>query len=77
MKLDEAIKHAEEVAENKEKAIKLAKCNPDHPMLSMSEKGITEYKKCINKYRQLAKWLRELKAYREMYHAENIDNYLR
>ena len=65
MTLEEAIKHAEEVAENKEKAIKLAKGNPDHPMLSMSEKGITEYKKCINEHRQLAEWLKELKAYRE------------
>lgn len=28
-------------------------------------------------FRQLAKWLEELKAYRNMYHAENIDNCVR
>ncbi len=28
-------------------------------------------------FRQLAKWLEELRAYRNMYHAENIDNCLR
>lgn len=65
MTLDEAIKHAEEVAENKEKAIKLAKGNPEHPMLSMSEKGITEYKKCINEHRQLAEWLWDYKRLKE------------
>ena len=63
--LDEAIIYAEEVAENKEKAINLAKGNPDHPMLSMSEKGITEYKKCINEHRQLAEWLRDYKRLKE------------
>ena len=71
MTIEEAIKHAEEVAENKEKAVKLAKCNPDHPMLSMSEKGITEYKKCINEHHQLAEWLKELKERREKESCEN------
>lgn len=28
-------------------------------------------------FRQLAKWLEELRAYRNMYHANNIDNCLR
>lgn len=28
-------------------------------------------------FRQLAKWLEELKAYRNMYHADNVDNCLR
>ncbi len=28
-------------------------------------------------FRQLAEWLKELKAYRKMYHADNVDNYLR
>ena len=65
MTLDEAIIHAEEVAKNKEKAIKLAKCNPENPMLSMSEKGINEYKQCISEHRQLAEWLKELKMLRE------------
>lgn len=28
-------------------------------------------------FRQLAKWLEELRAYRNMYHADNVDNCLR
>ncbi|MBO7732908.1 MAG: hypothetical protein J6S67_10155 [Methanobrevibacter sp.] len=28
-------------------------------------------------FRQLAKWLEELRAYRKLYHADNIDNCLR
>lgn len=28
-------------------------------------------------FRQLAKWLEELRAYRKMYHADNVDNCLR
>lgn len=28
-------------------------------------------------FRQLAKWLEELRAYRNMYHVENVDNCLR
>ena len=28
-------------------------------------------------FKQLAKWLKELKAYRKMYHTDNVDNYLR
>ena len=28
-------------------------------------------------FRQLAKWLEELKAYREMYHKEHVDDCLR
>ena len=28
-------------------------------------------------FRQLAKWLVELRAYRNMYHADNVDNFLR
>lgn len=28
-------------------------------------------------FRQLEKWLKELRAYREMYHREHVDDYLR
>jgi hypothetical protein len=28
-------------------------------------------------FRQLAKWLEELRAYRNMYHTDNVDNCLR
>ena len=53
MTLDEAIKHAEEVAEGHEKI----KCI----------KAVTlEECKCAEEHRQLAEWLKELKMYREM-----------
>ena len=52
MTLDEAIKHAEEVAEGHEKI----KCI----------KAVTlEECKCANEHRQLAEWLKELKQLRE------------
>ena len=61
MTLDEAIKHCEEVAEQNEKESKLW------------EGGVTEAFKqkeqklceCASEHRQLAEWLRELKALKE------------
>ena len=61
MKLDEMIKHCEEVAEQNEKESKLW------------EGGVTEAFKqkeqklceCASEYRQLAKWLKELKEYKD------------
>ena len=54
MTLDEAIKHAEQVADDHDKIKKI--------------KAVTEYEcQCAAEHRQLAKWLRELKAYRQMY----------
>ena len=32
---------------------------------------------CAKEHRQLAKWLRELKAYRKMYREQHQDDYLR
>lgn len=58
MTLEEAIKHAEEVAsENKAEATKIAR----------EKKPFLEYarcKQCANDHEQLAEWLKELKALR-------------
>ncbi len=60
MTLEEAIKHVEEVAELWENRYKF------YAQHDMSE---CEYsyrsRKCANEHRQLAKWLKELKKYRE------------
>lgn len=56
MTLDEAIEHAEEVADEKEKEGKLL-CN--------SEAGSTGCLKCAEEHRQLVEWLKELKQLRE------------
>lgn len=57
MSLDEAIKHAEEVAEDKE--INVENQDPLFP------NDIEECKKCAEEHRQLAEWLKELKQYKE------------
>ena len=55
--LDEAIKHCEEVAKNQEQcAEKIDKLGCDS----------TSIRKCAKEHRQLAEWLRELKAYKEL-----------
>lgn len=64
MTLDEAIAHAEQVADDHDRIKKI--------------KAVTEYEcKCAAEHRQLAKWLRELKAYRQMYREQNANNHLR
>lgn len=55
MTLDEAIKHCEEVAEEKENEGKL---------LCQSEVASIGCLTCANEHRQLAEWLKELKAWR-------------
>jgi len=55
MTIDEAIKHAEEVAEANERL-----CETIHPSLQWSDYG-----KCAAEHRQLAEWLKELKQLRE------------
>lgn len=63
MTLDEAIKHAEEVAKRKESDLKVYEgINEDRPLFLKEE---NECKKCAEEHRQLAEWLRELKAVRE------------
>ena len=56
MTLDEAIKHAEEVAEEKENEGKL---------LCQSEGASIGCLTCAKEHRQLAEWLKELKRLRE------------
>lgn len=56
MTLDEAIKHCEEVAEKQENKFSIS-----GEFLGNN----VDCKKCAKEHRQLAEWLRELKAYRE------------
>ena len=58
MTLDEAIKHAEEVAEEKEK-------NAYNLYDAQKYEESRECIWCAEEHRQLAEWLKELKAYRE------------
>jgi hypothetical protein len=59
MTLDEAIKHAEEVAEEKEKEAWEAQLQEEY-------KTIKSCKECAKEHRQLAEWLKELRFYRTM-----------
>lgn len=59
MTLDEAIKHCEEVAEEKDKSVELYRA------VKATEGLITKCENCAKEHRQLAEWLRELKAYKE------------
>ena len=72
MTIDEAIKHAEEVAEENSKSYEewLACKNRGNVGWSKSDieavdKSIEQCKKCAEEHRQLAEWLKELKAHRE------------
>ena len=58
MTLDEAIKHAEEVAEEKEKEAWEVQLQEEY-------KTIKSCKECAEEHRQLAEWLKELKQLRE------------
>lgn len=65
MTIDEAIKHAEEVADKKkrekQKWDKWLESDSDHR--AVAEKASCEL--CAAEHRQLAEWLKELKAHRE------------
>ena len=69
MDLDEAIQHCEEVADEKEEdAILYHNCATYKQ--NLYEKGLAENtekecRACAEEHRQLAEWLKELKAYRE------------
>lgn len=63
MTLEEAIKHCEEVAEEKEKeAYEIVAWIGDYDNLNYNS-----CRECASEHRQLAKWLKELKAYRKAY----------
>lgn len=59
MTLDEAIKHAEEVAEKKEEEAWEAQLQEEY-------RKIKPCKECAKEHRQLAEWLKELRFYRTM-----------
>lgn len=59
--IDEAIKHCEEVAEAEERSAKLHQ-RPDRGVKG-SGKRYLSCLECANDHRQLAEWLRKLKAY--------------
>ena len=76
MTLDDAIKHAEEVAEEQEKAAKewhenqVRKCE----LILFAEMDYThenECKKCADEHRQLAEWLKEFKRLLEQQSSED------
>lgn len=72
MTLDEAIKHAEEVAEQNE-----GLCERIHPAMQLSNYG-----KCAEEHRQLAEWLKDYKRLLEQEPYTEIDrqaviNYIR
>ena len=66
MTIDEAIKHAEEVAEKQEKSAKewhenqLRKCDL-FPFADMDYTHENECKKCAEEHKQLAEWLKDYK----------------
>lgn len=64
MTLDEAIKHAEEVAEAEERRAKLYQ-RPDRGVKG-SGKRYLNCIECAEEHRQLAEWLKELKFYRKI-----------
>ena len=62
MTLDEAIKHAEEVAYQKDLE---SGFETDNERYAMTDKERTACKECADEHRQLAEWLRELKRLKE------------
>ena len=68
MTLDEAIKHAEEVArQNEEDAIIYSNCKNHKKNLyeiGLAENAEKRCCKCAEEHRQLAEWLKELKRLR-------------
>jgi hypothetical protein len=59
MTLNEAIKHCEDVARQKDME---SEFHTDNERYTMTEDERTECKKCAVEHRQLADWLRELRA---------------
>lgn len=68
--LESAIKHCEEVAEKNEEECKnwaygASQINDDENRKKQYQKHAEMWHECASEHRQLAEWLRELKAYRE------------
>jgi hypothetical protein len=69
MTIDEAIKHCEEVAEKQEitaksNLIEIDKIKADGILRLYDADEYESCMKCVAEHRQLAEWLKELKAYR-------------
>lgn len=70
MTLEEAIKHCEEVAEKKEEECKnwaygSSQINDDENRKKQYQKHAEMWHECAEEHRQLAEWLKKLKAYEE------------
>jgi len=67
MTIDEAIKHAEEVAEEQIESAKIWERYPESKYEHhLARKAYNSCKECAEEHRQLAEWLKELKMYREI-----------
>lgn len=64
MTIDETIKHYDEVAEAEERSAKLHQ-RPDRGVKGSGKRYLSCIE-CAKEHRQLAGWLRELKAYKEL-----------
>jgi len=62
MNLDSAIQHCEEVAYQKDLE---SGFETDNERYAMTDKERADCKECASEHRQLADWLKELKAYKE------------
>jgi len=76
MTLDEAIKHAEEVAEKNEEeceswAYGASQINDDENRKKQYQKHAEMWRECAEEHRQLAEWFKELKQLREQQSCEN------
>lgn len=70
MSIDEAIKHCEEVAQEKERHLKVYEnMDEDRPLFKEEE---NECKECAAEHRQLADWLKELKSFKEKDEAKAV-----
>ena len=72
MTIDEAIKHAEEVADVCEFEARKYDMTDAYESHVVCQEG-----KCAEEHRQLAEWLKELRAFRKIYHEEYVDDCLR
>ncbi len=85
MNLDEAIKHCEEVVEEQKELYRLCPASESEIFHCDGTKDCKTLKngknkgcqKCAKEHEQLAKWLKELRAYRKRYHKEHVDDCLR
>ena len=77
MTLDEAIKHAKEVAkQNEDDAVVYSNCKNHKKNLyeiGLAENAEKKCRKCSKEHRQLAEWLKELKRQREAWQAIRHD----